>query len=61
MVISMIILFVKPVGDIYYYIAALATMAGLLIALIDLMLSYNILATRPLPQFELYKGGDDRA
>ena len=46
----------KPVSDIYYYAAAVAAMLGLLITLIDLMLSYNLLATRPLPQFELYKG-----
>ena len=58
---SLAILVFKPVSDIYYYAAAVAAMLGLLITLIDLMLSYNLLATRPLPQFELYKGGDDRA
>ena len=58
---SLAILIFKPVSDIYYYTAAVVAMAGLLIMLIDLMLSYNLLATRPLPQFELYKGGDDRA
>ena len=59
--ISLGVLIVNPVADIIYYIAAVAAMVGILIALIDMILYYNLLAMRPLPQFEMYKGGDDRA
>ncbi len=59
--ISLGVLIVNPVADIIYYIAAVAAMVGILIALIDMILCYNLLAMRPLPQFEMYKGGDDRA
>ena len=52
---------INPVGDIYYYIAIAIAIAGVLITLIDMMLCFNLMAMRPLPQFEMYQGGDDRA
>jgi len=54
------IVLIKPVSDLYYYISNMICMAAVLLALVDLIKDYNILATRKLPQFE-YKGGDDRA
>lgn len=56
---TMIILW-NPVSDLYYYAGVIFCMAAVLVTLIDLILSYNVLATRKLPQFD-YKGGDDRA
>lgn len=58
-VIAIIILVSNPVSDIWYYSGALicfAAVAGTMVALIQ---KYNMLATRPLPQFAR-KGGDDR-
>lgn len=54
------ILLWNPVSDLYYYAGVMITMAAVLFTLIDLIMSYNILATRRLPQFD-YQGGDDRA
>lgn len=59
--ILMIVCFWSPASDLYYYGAAVIAMIGVVISLIGIIMSYNLLATRPLPQFELYKGGDDRA
>lgn len=55
-----IVAFIKPTADIYYYISNIICLVAVFLALLDLMSGYNILATRPLPQFE-YRGGDDRA
>lgn len=54
------IIFLKPVMDQIYYFAIFILCATILIALVEITLGYNQLATRPLPQFE-YKGGDDCA
>ena len=51
---------VNPVSDIIYYAAALFSLAAICISLVRLIRFYNISATRRLPQFDLYKGGDDR-
>ncbi|MBQ9984149.1 MAG: hypothetical protein IJP29_06120 [Lachnospiraceae bacterium] len=59
-VIALIIAFLKPVHDAFYYGAAILAMVSMFVTLIDLIQKYNILATRRLPQFD-YKGGDDRA
>ena len=56
-----VISFWDPPNDAIYYAAAIISMIGLAINLIDLMASYNYIAMRPLPQFEMYQGGDDRA
>lgn len=55
-----IIRFIAPVYDWIYYAATLLLIAAILIQLTDVIRAYNLLATRPLPQFE-HKGGDDDA
>ncbi|MBO4863153.1 MAG: hypothetical protein J5517_02190 [Eubacterium sp.] len=61
MLIIAIISFWDPPSDFIYYGAAVLAMVGIIINLIDLMRCHNLLAMRPLPQFDMYKGGDDRA
>lgn len=48
------------VKDIYYYGVVILILVTVAIVLIDIISSYNILATRKLPQFD-YQGGDDNA
>ena len=55
-----IILFLQPASDIFYYGAAIISLAALFITIKDMIKNYNILATRRLPQFDR-TGGDDRA
>ncbi len=50
-----------PANDAIYYGAAIFSMIGVALTVVDLMASYNYIAMRPLPQFEIYHGGDDRA
>ena len=61
MLIIAIISFWDPPSDLIYYGAAVLAMVGIILNLIDLMRCHNLLAMRPLPQFDIYKGGDDRA
>ena len=51
---------IHPVEDQIYYAGVLLVGITMVMTLLDVVLSYNQLATRPLPQFE-YRGGDDRA
>lgn len=48
------------VKDVYYYGVVILILVTVAIVLIDIINSYNILATRKLPQFD-YQGGDDNA
>ena len=59
--IIMIILLWDPASDIIYYSATILALVGIIINIIDMILCYNLLTMRPLPQFDMYKGGDDRA
>ncbi|MCR5585984.1 MAG: hypothetical protein K6F77_00440 [Lachnospiraceae bacterium] len=59
--IGMLIFLVDPANDIYYYFATVLSLVSMFITMMSMMKYYNILATRPLPQFENYDGGDDRA
>lgn len=59
-VLAVIISVWNPVSDTYYYIGVLVSLVAIFFTLLDLIQSYNILATRRLPQFD-YKGGDDLA
>ncbi|MBO4592285.1 MAG: hypothetical protein J5684_06990 [Eubacterium sp.] len=52
---------INPVADIYYYIAIAVSIVGILLTLLDMMRCFNLMAMRPLPQFKMYQGGDDRA
>ena len=60
MVLALLILLINPVHDAYYYIGIIGSAVALFFTLYDLIIYYNVLATRKLPQFD-YKGGDDRA
>ncbi len=55
-----VVRFISPVYDWVYYAAILLLIAAILIQLTDIIRAYNLLATRPLPQFD-HKGGDDDA
>ena len=60
LVISIAILILNPISDIFYYAGVILTLAGVFITIKDLIFYYNIMATRRLPQFDR-TGGDDRA
>lgn len=49
--------FINPVDDIWYYIVVLGTYAVDIFTIFGIIRDYNLSCTRPLPQFELYKGG----
>jgi VIT1/CCC1 family predicted Fe2+/Mn2+ transporter len=48
------------VKDVYYYGVVMLVLVSICVVLIDIITSYNLLATRKLPQFD-YQGGDDNA
>ncbi|MCR5700633.1 MAG: hypothetical protein K6G76_00630 [Lachnospiraceae bacterium] len=48
------------VKDVYYYGVAILMLVTIGVVLIDIISSYNLLATRKIPQFD-YQGGDDNA
>ena len=60
MAISIGILILQPVNDLFYYGGALFSLIGIFVAIKDIMYYYNIMTTRRLPQFDR-TGGDDRA
>lgn len=60
MLISTAIMIFAPVSDLYYYAAAIVSIAGTLYTLTDIIRNYNILATNPLPQYQKM-GGDHNA
>lgn len=59
-VVCALVLFLKPVSDLFYYGAAIFGLAAVGLCIWDLIRCYNILSTRRLPQFDR-TGGDDRA
>ena len=59
-ILALVIAVIKPVHDAFYYVAAILSLIAMFVTLIDLIVKYNVLATRKLPQFE-YQGGDDNA
>lgn len=59
--IAAVVMLINPVSDAVFYAACVITMLVVLLGLIDLIRYYNVLATRKLPQFTEYKGGDDYA
>ncbi len=58
--IIMVIGFWNPPNDAIYYSAVVIAGIGIIINIIGIIRNYNLLAMRPLPQFEMYQGGDDR-
>ena len=61
MLIAVVVLWLNPVSDLYYYAAVIAELIAIIYTIIDLIRYYNVLATRKLPQFDNYRGGDDNA
>ena len=59
-VIALLIALIKPVHDIFYYVGATLSLGAIFVTLLDLIVKYNILATRKSPQFD-YQGGDNNA
>lgn len=59
-ILSIVIMFMQPVSDWYYYGCVIISLFAELILIMDVITRYNLLATRPLPQFN-HKGGDDHA
>ena len=57
LVIAIIVLMVDPVSDIWYYGGCFLTFLCTLFTMAAILLKYNTLSTRPLPQFT--RKGDD--
>lgn len=57
---SLVILLLNPVEDMFYYIGALICMGTVLWSIIDIIRQHNQLSTRKLPQFNR-RGGDENA
>lgn len=55
---ALVILFLNPVSDWFYYIGALGCMGTVLWAIVDIIGQHNMLATRKLPQLGR-RGGDE--
>ncbi len=60
-VLALATMVINPVHDIYFYGASAICLAAMFTTLLCTIHYYNILATRPLPQFQTHKGGDDNA
>lgn len=58
--ISAIVTLLHPASDLFYYGAAILSLAAVFLTLKEGMDQYNILSTRRLPQFDK-EGGDNRA
>ena len=52
--------FVNPVEDLWYYGAVMAAFGVDILMLLEIIRDYNLSCSRPMPQFELYKGGHHR-
>lgn len=59
-IVALVVMFLNPVSDWYYYGCAIFALFTEFFLIMDVIARYNLLATRPLPQFN-HKGGDDRA
>ena len=55
----MIVAVVNPVHDIWYYVATALALASEVIVVLGIIRDYNYSCTRPLPQFNAYKGGQE--
>ena len=55
----MIVAVVNPVHDIWYYVATALALASEVIVVLGIIRDYNYRCTRPLPQFNAYKGGQE--
>ena len=59
-ILSRLLLLVNPHDDIYYYAGTIILYGFILYTLIQLIREYNLMTTRPLPQFDR-QGGDTSA
>lgn len=59
-VLACVILILHPVSDLIYYGGVILSAVAIFLTLLGIIREYNVLATRPLPQFNR-TGGDDRA
>ena len=59
-IIPIIMLVLNPVGDEYYYFAAIAGLTLVVLSFYDLVKEHNILVSNKLPQLEK-RGGDENA
>ncbi len=57
-ILAALILFLDPASDLYYYGGAVLVFLAVGISVVSLIRRYNILATRPLPDFFDRKGGE---
>ncbi len=55
-----VILFCDPAQDIYYYGGTILAFLGIALALSGIIRKYNVFATKPIPDFFVREGGDDR-
>ncbi len=55
------VLIAAPVQDIWYYLTGAAVLVTELVSFVFIIKNFNRIATRPLPQFSIHKGGDDSA
>lgn len=58
--VSLVICFVNPVSDLWYYLGAVLILAAVLYSIWDILRNYNHMVLRRLPQFDK-QGGDDCA
>ncbi len=59
--VAWIILGLNPYQDLYYYGGSILAFLGIAVALVGMIRKYNTFATRPIPDFFVREGGDDRA
>ena len=59
--IASVILILQPVYDYWYYLGAICTLAGSLVPGTQLCRVYNLLASRPLPNYFQREGGLNHA
>ncbi len=57
----LVITLIDPASDAVFYGTTLLSVVGIVFTMVDLIKDFNLIAMRPLPQFETHKGGDDRA
>lgn len=50
-ILALVVRIWNPVSDVVYYLAALVTLAGIVLTMAGIIERYNELSTRPLPEF----------
>ena len=60
LILTVLLMFLKPASDMYYYIVALISIGMSIFSFHNIINHYNLLTTRKLPQLEK-RGGDENA